>query len=245
MKSTFNILNFEKISSTNDEAKKLLKNTNLADFTIISAKEQIRGRGQRENSWHSEYDKNLLFSIIIFPKNLKAQFQFYLSKVISFGIINYLNSKKKGFKIKWPNDIYFGEKKICGILIENSVSGTDIKNSVIGIGMNINQTKFPEYLPDAVSLTNISSKTYDLKKELYIVLNYIFNSYKDLKPENFETIDKNYLNQLYKINELSEFKDDNKTFSGIIRGTLPDGKLIIETSNSEKKFYNFKEVEFL
>lgn len=245
MKSTLNILSFEKITSTNDEAKKLLQKTKLPDFTVIFTKQQSKGRGQRENIWYSEPNKNLLFSIIAYPKNLKAKNQFYLSKVISLGIVNYLNSKTEGFKIKWPNDIYFREKKICGVLIENSVSAYDIKNSIIGIGLNINQKKFPDYLPQADSLINITSEVYNLEKELNAILKHILISYKNLKPENFYKIDKEYFSKLYKINELSEFRDKNGNFSGIIKGTLPEGKLIIETSNSGIRYYDFKEIEFI
>ncbi len=245
VKNIFNILNYDKISSTNDEAKILLQKIKLPEFTIISAKEQTIGRGQRENIWFSESDRNLLISIITYTKRLKAHEQFYLSKVISLGIIEYLETKKNGFTIKWPNDIYFENKKICGILIENTLSGTKIKNSVIGIGLNINQKKFPDFLPDAISLTDITKKTYDLKKELHILLNYIFENYQNLEFENFDTIDKKYHNCMYKMNKISEFKDTNGIFKGKITGTLPEGKLIIQTSEGILQYYNFKEVEFL
>lgn len=245
MKSFFNILKYNTISSTNDEAKQLLLKTKLPDFTIISAEEQIKGKGQRENSWNSKKGKNLLFSIITYPKNLKASDQFYLSKIISLGIIDYLNTKKKGFKIKWPNDIYFKNTKICGILIENTISGTTIKNSIIGIGLNINQEKFPDYLPDAVSLKNITDKNYNIENELHLLLNYILENYKNLKVENFKHIDKKYHSHLFGINKTLEFKDKTGAFKGIIKGTLPEGRLIIEISKNDIRYFSFKKVEFI
>ncbi|MCD4792728.1 MAG: biotin--[acetyl-CoA-carboxylase] ligase [Bacteroidales bacterium] len=245
MKTAFNIIFKERVSSTNDDAKKLLQTENVPDFTVISANEQLIGKGQRKNSWHSEAGKNLTFSIITFPVFLKIPDQFYLSKVISLGILEYLKTKGKYFKIKWPNDIYCKDKKICGLLIENSIAGSTIKNSVIGIGLNINQTVFPKDLPKATSLSIINDTEYLLSEELNNMLSRINKFYNDLKNLNFSKTDKLYHNNLYKINELSEFKDSRGRFLGKITGTEPEGKLIIQTVNNEIRTYNFKEVEFI
>ena len=245
MKIEFNIIYKQSIASTNDEANKLLQTGNIEDFTIISANEQLTGRGQRENQWHSEAGKNLTFSIITFPSFLKVSDQFYLSKVISLGIIDYLNTKEQKFKIKWPNDIYYNDKKICGILIENSISGSTIKNSVIGIGLNINQRNFPDYLPDAVSLSTITEEFYIIEEELQNLLSYLHKSYKSLEKLSFSEIDNLYHNKLYKLNQMSDFKDSYGIFKGKITGTLAEGKLIIQTEANQMRSYNFKEVEFL
>jgi len=241
----FNIIKYNRLSSTNDEAKRLLLKNKISDFTIITTEEQTKGRGQRNNSWHSNKSENLLFSIISFPNKINAVNQFYLSKIISIGIIDYLNTKAKGFKIKWPNDIYYKDKKICGILIENTVSGSFIKNSIAGIGLNINQKQFPDFLPDAISLSIVTKKTYHIQKELNLLLTHIFKNYNNLKSENFDTVDKKFHNSLYKINEIADFKDVKGKFKGIIIGTMPDGKLIIQTSAGESRYYDFKEVEFI
>jgi len=222
-----------------------LKKQLYPEFTIISANEQHTGRGQSENLWHSQTGKNLTFSIILYPNFIKVQDQFYLSKVISLGILEYLKTKGDRFKIKWPNDIYYNDKKICGILIENSIAGSTIKNSVIGIGLNINQSIFPDYLLNAVSLTNINNKEYSLEEELNELLVSIHKNYNSLKTVSFSDIDNLYHKNLYKINQVSEFKDSEGVFTAKITGTLPEGKLVIETSDNQTKFYNFKEVEFL
>ena len=245
MKTAFNIIKKERVSSTNDLAKKLLQTESISDFTVISANEQLIGKGQRKNSWHSEAGKNLTFSIITFPAFLKFTDQFYLSKVISLGIIEYLKTKGKHFKIKWPNDIYCKDKKICGILIENSISGLKIKNSVIGIGLNINQTVFPKDLPTATSLSLNTEKGYQLNAELNDLLKYIYKFYYGLKKLNFPETDKLYHNDLYKINEISKYKDSNGIFRGKIIGTTPEGKLIIQTPENQINTYNFKELEFI
>ncbi len=245
MKSSFNIIKKERVSSTNDFAKKLARTENISDFTVVFAYEQLIGKGQKHNSWHSEAGKNLTFSIITYPGFIKAQDQFYLSKIISLGIVEYLNKQKKGFKIKWPNDIYYQDKKICGILIENTISGSQIKNSVIGIGLNMNQSVFPDYLPDAVSLSMITDEFYILEEELQTLLSFLFKKYKSLEKLSFKEIDKMYHKDLYRINQMSDYKDSNGKFKGKINGTLPEGKLIIQTENNEIRMYNFKEVEFL
>jgi len=245
MHVNFNILKFEILSSSNDKAKELLKKIELKDFTVIITNEQTKGRGQRENSWHSNTGKNLTFSIITKPSFLKITNQFYLSKIVSLGILDYLNSKKDNFKVKWPNDIYYNNKKICGILIENSISGSVINNSIIGIGLNINQHVFPDYLPNAISLSNIKNKEYDLEIELDTLLNYIYKKYQLLKKIHFTEIDTLYHKYLYKINKVTNFKDKNGLFKGKIIGTMPEGKLIIKTSQIEIRTYNFKEVEFI
>ena len=240
----FNIIHIPKTDSSNNEAKRILQKKNLSDFSVIYVNEQTSGKGQRDNKWISEAGKNLTFSIICFPK-IKPENQFYLSKVISSGINNYLNSKIQGFKIKWPNDIYYRNKKICGILIENSLSGQKIKNSVTGIGININQTNFPDEIPNALSLKNITGIDYNIENELHLLLNFIFEKYKLLSPDNFNQIDKEYLQNLYKINITAKFKDKYGIFKGKITGTTPEGKLIIKTTGGDIRYYNFKEVEFL
>lgn len=244
MKTKYNIISKKTVSSTNEYAKKVLQNENPSDFTIISANEQLIGKGQRTNSWHSQAGKNLTFSLIMFPDFLKVTEQFYLSKMISLGILEYLKTKGENFKIKWPNDIYCDDKKICGILIENSIAGSTIKNSVIGIGLNINQTLFPKNLPNAISLSLITHNAYQLEDELDILTGFLYEYYNDLKKLNFSKTDKLYHKDLYKINKSAEFKDSSGTFTGKITGTTPEGKLIIKTINNDIKTYSFKEVEF-
>ena len=245
MDSNFNIIHKTTVSSTNDDAKKKLQTEITPNFTVISATEQLIGKGLRKNSWHSQSGKNLTISIITYPKFLKVTEQFYLSKMISLGILEYLKTKGKYFKIKWPNDIYINDKKVCGILIESSIAGSTIKNSVIGIGLNINQTDFPKNLPSATSLALITGKVYQLDTELNILLTNIYEFYNDLKKLNFSRIDNLYHTNLYKINKLNQFKDSTGTFFGTITGTTSDGKLIINTANNQIKTYNFKEIEFI
>lgn len=241
----YTIIKNQKLSSTNDAAKKLLQHDKPKEFTVISAIDQLIGRGQQKNSWHSEAGENLTFSIILYPKNIEVNEQFHLSKVISIGILNYLQTKLSGIKIKWPNDIIYEGKKICGILIENSVAGSKIKNTIVGIGLNINQKEFPEYLPDAVSLSSITGSKYNIDEEIKELLDFIYKEYNSfLLKKQFNTIDQIYLKHMFRLNEIASYKDKNGMFKGIITGTDKIGRLIIKTLDEKIRTYNFKEVEY-
>ncbi|MBR4324827.1 MAG: biotin--[Bacteroidales bacterium] len=149
-----NEIKYSIIDSTNDEAQRQLQNgiAPKEDF-VIRADFQTDGRGQRGNTWHSPNAMNLMFSLVHYPVKLEARHQFMLSQAAALSVAEYLAQKGVAdVSIKWPNDIYVGMKKICGMLIENAVSGHYIRYSIIGIGININQTAFPDNLPNPTSL---------------------------------------------------------------------------------------------
>jgi BirA family biotin operon repressor/biotin-[acetyl-CoA-carboxylase] ligase len=244
MYSKFKIVFIERVSSTNDEIKKTYNDGDNYEFFVICAKDQTSGRGQRENKWHSLPSKNLTFSIAFSPIYINIQNQFYLSKVVSLAILNYLKSKTNDVKIKWPNDIYCDGKKICGTLIENSVSNDKIKQTIIGIGLNLNQTVFPEELNNATSLVLITNKEYDIKSELDHLLNEFEHTVQLLKQHEYTLIDKLYHENLFQIYRICNFKDTGGIFSGKIIGTLNSGKLVIEDEYGNIRSFNYKEVEF-
>ena len=135
----------------------LIKNTEVAEGTVVLAKEQTSGRGQVNNTWESSYGDNLLMSIVLYPEFLHAGNQFLLSKFVSLAIVDFLSYYLENVTIKWPNDIYVGNKKIAGVLIENSLRGAFISSSVVGIGLNVNQTEFSSSIPNPTSLKNESN----------------------------------------------------------------------------------------
>ncbi|MCX6329107.1 MAG: biotin--[acetyl-CoA-carboxylase] ligase, partial [Bacteroidia bacterium] len=156
------ILNFYKnLSSTNDQASLLLKTESPPEGTVIYTDSQSAGRGQKDNKWESDEGKNLLISIILYPKSIAPENQFYISMAVSLGICDFIDSFFPGSKIKWPNDIYIKNDKIAGILIENSILGETIENSVAGIGININQEKFSDVVPNPVSIKMVTGNEYD------------------------------------------------------------------------------------
>lgn len=233
------------VNSTNSYASKLLKTQDLEDGTIVWAKSQFKGRGQRGNNWYSEDNKNITCSIIISPKFLPIEKQFFLSILTSVSINNFLKSIINDSTIKWPNDIYYKDLKLGGILVENTISGSTFKNSIIGIGLNINQKTFSEEIPNPVSLTNICQQEFDLK-ELIMELSNCFNSnYERLLNKEFKFLKNKYMDNLYLLGKTRKFRDSAGVFSGKIIDVLDSGELVIEDQLKKKRYYLFKEVEFI
>jgi BirA family biotin operon repressor/biotin-[acetyl-CoA-carboxylase] ligase len=241
-----NLVTLTEVDSTNNFLKQSLANsTPLTEGTVIMAESQYAGRGQQQNRWHSDPGKNLTFSILLKPSFLPLGEQFSLNVAISVGIVKVLQ-KVLGAqtKVKWPNDIYFGDGKLGGVLIENIVQGTQIKNSIIGIGLNVNQDSFPEGAPNAISVKQILHKDYELKALLAEICSNIEAAYLMLRSGNFEPLKAFYLQNLYWMNELRPFKANAETFNGIIENVTATGQLAVSNAG-QLRLYNFKEIEFL
>lgn len=156
----------ERTASTNSEAKiNIEKYDNLS---IISTSCQDAGRGQGDHKWFATPGKNLTFTVILKPERFPATDALYLTRITTLSLLSYLSGKGIKARIKWPNDIWVEDKKICGILIENTLDGTFVKYSIIGIGLNVNEENWPEYLPNPVSMRELSGEEYDLREELEI-----------------------------------------------------------------------------
>jgi BirA family biotin operon repressor/biotin-[acetyl-CoA-carboxylase] ligase len=239
------IIHLKSTYSTNTYANKILKKSTPEDGSVIITDNQLTGRGHDNNNWESQDSMNLTFSIIYYPIFLPIIKQFYLSKCISLGILNYLKEYSNNISIKWPNDIYIGDKKIAGILIENSIMGNSFSNSIIGIGLNINQEVFYSDAPNPISLYQLSSKKYNLNTELSKLLNSINIYYAKLKNMGYIEIDNLYLSNLYRVNQYSRFKAKDNVFNGKIIGVSEFGYLQIETKEKNLKEFDFKEIQFL
>ncbi len=238
-----NFISLPKCHSTNDIAVDILQNNRLFEGTVVIAYEQNEGKGQRGNIWKSSPNVNLTFSVILMPTFLQIKEQFYLNIVTALAIIDTLSKLGDNiFKIKWPNDIYSDEKKLSGVLIENSVKGSVLNTSVIGIGLNINQTAF-NGLPNATSLRNELDKTLDLQEVLNGILRNLEMRYLQLKAGEYEQLKRAYLEKLYWYQEVHTFKSD-KEFKGSITGIDDYGRLLVRIGN-ETKAFDLKEVVFL
>src|SRR5476651_287430 len=188
------------------------------------AESQYAGRGQQTNRWHSEAGLNLTFSILLKPSFLPLQQQFDLTRTISLGVVSALGQAMNGnVQIKWPNDIYHGDKKLGGILIENLVQGGQIKHSVIGIGLNVNQVVFPPEVPNPTSLKQILHKDYDLNDLLLQICSHIEAWYLKLKAGRTAEISEQYLTKLYWLNQKRDFMSDGAAFNGTIIGVRDNG----------------------
>lgn len=237
------LITLQSIDSTNNYAANMNKQGLLADGAVIMAYNQTNGRGQRGNSWKVESSKNLTFSIFWKSSSILVSEQFKLSMALSLGIINYLKANQVDARIKWPNDIYVGKEKIAGILIENSLRGNKIANSIIGVGLNLNQTNFGSF--SATSLSKLTGSEYDIDKELTVLLTFI-------EPEllKLRSITEVSLKNLY-YESLIGYQDD---FEYVIAGTetictgriievKSDGKVLVLSNNQESEF-DLKEIVF-
>ncbi len=227
--------------STNEVATNLLAN-GAEEGTVIITDNQTNGKGQRGNFWESDPFFNLTFSLILKPNFLPVQNQFQLIQVISISIVEAIQGLvSKTVKVKWPNDIYVGDKKIGGILIQNTVKGKRIESSVIGMGLNINQTIFQT--PNATSIKALMCNQMDLNDVLNGVLKSIAENYLRLKNGEQKAIGVEYYNLLLGLNETRNFKAE-ESFSGKIIGVDAQGRLLIETGRGIRCFQN-QEVKFV
>jgi BirA family transcriptional regulator, biotin operon repressor / biotin---[acetyl-CoA-carboxylase] ligase len=245
MKPWKEIISLASADSTNTCAVQMLKSENIDEGTIVYTHEQTAGRGLGRNTWDSEKGKNLTFSIILYPDFLPIQHHYMLSKIISLGLFEYASSKVSAIKIKWPNDIYYKDKKLAGILIENSIKGSTINYSVAGIGLNLNQEKFFSHAPNPVSLKQITGEQYSVENELAIVRQHIKKYYQKLQSGQMKDINRLYIESLYRFNKFQRFRWNNQVFRAKITGVNEYGHLQVLTSDNETKEFEFKEIEFL
>lgn len=211
--------------------------------TLVITDDQTAGRGQRGNRWESEPGKNLTFSVILCPRFLAPGQQFGLTQVASLALKEALESVSvPEVGVKWPNDIYSGTRKIAGILIENSIKGNTIDSSVVGIGLNVNQTEFS--LTTATSVQLQTGRPVDRQHLLGLILENIEAFYLRLRAGAASTIEEKYLSGLKGFQKRALYRDQAGVFTGKILGVSPVGKLIMSREGAVKQ-YDLKEVEFI
>ncbi|RLD64153.1 MAG: biotin--[acetyl-CoA-carboxylase] ligase [Bacteroidetes bacterium] len=239
-----NTIKLDAVSSTNSYALDLVKEGFVEEGLAIVAKYQTCGKGQQNNFWESEKAKNLLLSIIFHPDFVRVEEQFLISKAVSLAVADFVSTKVGNATIKWPNDIYVDDRKISGILIENTLSGNLISNTIVGIGLNINQTNFISDAPNPASLKSLTKKTYNLDDCFKQLCFYIEKRYEELKAD-FNITNSDYLKRLYRFNSFYSYKSKGEEFVARIIGVENNGELILETKQQEIRKYFFKEVTFL
>ena len=232
----------ETVDSTNSEALRRLPE--LADGTVLAAREQTAGRGQRGNTWFTEAGKNLTFSIVLKALPLKAADSVRLNFLTSVAVASFLESHGVEASIKWPNDIYVGSRKICGMLIENTLGpGGQLVASVIGIGINVNQTEFPQ-LANATSMALCTGKEYELEPALEEFLGVFEGWFSRLDSE---VLCAAYSARLFRKGVSAPYHDllTDCRYRGIIQGVEPDGRLHIRDLEGNDLYYRFKEVSYI
>jgi birA, biotin-[acetyl-CoA-carboxylase] ligase region len=239
------IIHINKTNSTNTFLREqILNGDNIEEGTVVWADFQTAGRGQKGNSWESNDKENLLFSLLLTPDTIEASNQFIISQAVSVGIVEYLNSLSQGFSIKWPNDIYYKDKKIAGMLIENDMSGKNISASIVGIGLNVNQEKFLSDAPNPISLYNIFDRQFDRYEVLSKILDSILEYYFHALNQNFEPIRSKYMDLLFRKDGFHKYVANNELFEARIKEIKPMGFLCLETKEGEVREFAFKEVEY-
>ncbi len=229
--------------STNDYASSLLSEGNPLEGTLIITPEQTAGKGQRGNTWEAEAGKNLTFSLIFKPSFLKVTHQFHLNIISSLAVratVSYFLQTE--VKVKWPNDIYLNNKKIAGILIQNSIKKDSIGFSIIGIGLNVNQETFSD--KKAISLKNFSSQEFNINAILNNLLENLEAYYMKLRSGQLKELSEEYKSNLFRLEEECSYEAEGISFQGKITGIDESGRLIILSGN-ERRVFSFKEVEFL
>jgi len=229
-------------ASTNELCWELMKERNIPEGFVVVADFQTAGKGQSGNSWKSAAGKNLLFSIALYPLRVPIEEQFLISQAVSVGIKNILDTISDDITIKWPNDIYWKDKKLAGILIETSLFRNKISKAVVGIGLNVNQTEFPGEVPNPISLKQITGKSFNREKLLNKIRASILDVYGQWMPEKIRSA---YSQSLFRKDGYHLYQSETGIFRAKINRIYPDGALELETEKGETAKYYFKEVKFL
>ena len=246
---------FDTIDSTN--TRLLADKDGLPNRTVYAALFQTAGRGQKGNRWESRSGENLTFSILLKPQDIRVREQFILSQVVALGLLDFLRSEGVTATIKWPNDIYVGDKKICGTLIEPTLSGGQLSSAVAGIGLNLNQRVFDPSIPNPTSLSLVTGRSYDVKEMLPRVLEPIFTRCDKLfSPYARNGYDAEYMEHLYRRGEWYGFEElpasevptehrSGRRVEARILGIDPEARLLLEHRDGTIHTYGFKEIKYI
>ena len=231
-----------RVDSTNNYALSMKGTLPFKEGLVVTANYQTGGNGQRGKFWESSVGENVLVSIVIEP-NIPAKDQFLLSQCVALALYDLLTLYTDDVSIKWPNDILVGKQKIAGILIKNILKGNEITHSVIGVGLNVNQTKFKVYSPQATSLKLLLHKTFDISIIQEELLKCLAERIKQLRSGIHQ--EKEYLSALFFKHKVAAFESEGQKFIGIIKGVNQSGKLQIQLEDDIVAEFDNQEVKFL
>ena len=240
-----NVMHSEKVSSTNTVAAAMLRESPPAEGTAITASYQETGRGQSGNRWESEPGKNLLMSVILYPVMVRPAEQFIISVMVSLAVHDLVSQYTSLARIKWPNDIYVGDDKIAGILIENSITGETLGSSIAGIGLNINQSVFLSGAPNPVSLCQVTGCEHDLSTITRDLLAALDRRYDMIIRGKRIELEEEYFRALYRAREWHRYSDNEGEFEGMIESVRPDGMLEVRKREGVTRLYAFRELDYI
>lgn len=236
------IHHIQETTSTNDEARRDCYD----HLDAIWSEHQTAGRGQRGHTWHSTEGENVTFSVVLKPTFLPVVEQFLLSEIVALSLVDTMAHYGIECRIKWTNDLYAGDSKLAGVLIEHSLSVDSIARTIVGIGLNINQVEFPSDLPNPTSMTLLQSKRFDRREVLDRFMQTLEAWYERLRQGNKQQIEECYRSKMYHLDEPHTYAlPSGEEFTATIRGVRPSGELRLEHADGTLHEYAFKEVEFV
>ena len=236
-------------TSTNAVAREELPHC-PSSLLLVTAEHQTAGRGQRGNTWEAAPGKNLLFTLALHPTTVKAAEQFVLCELISVALCEVLGQYSADIRIKWPNDIYHRDHKLCGILIEHDICGTHLAHTLIGVGLNVNQEQFVSDAPNPISLRQILGHDLDREALLTALITKFTELYQSLldAPDRSlwrEAMHTRYTSLLYRLGTPAPYSDAGGRFSATLRNVELDGRLRLEDEQGTLRCYLFKEVAYM
>ena len=237
---------FPSLPSTNLYAAELLSKSKPSEGTVISAVHQTAGRGQIGSSWEAEAGQNLTLSVILYPSFLPVHRQFLLNQAVALSVKDFITRyTEKPVKVKWPNDIYIGEEKVAGILIQTSLNQKGFQNCIVGVGINVNQRVFSPLLPNPTSLHLATGRSYELPSLIEDYCLFLEQRYLQLKGGQWQAIGEEYLRHLYRMGKKTRFeRTEGEQFTGEIAGIGASGQLLIRHGGTEEAFH-LKEIKML
>lgn len=240
------IKHLEETTSTNTYLQEWITKEEVPEGSVVTARIQTQGRGQAGNKWSAEQGKNLTFSMVLYPKFVPVNEQFIISQIVALAVKEALSLYIPDVTIKWPNDIYYRDKKITGILIENNLTEKTLSSSIIGIGINVNQQEFPENLPNPVSLIQIIGKEVSVNEVLEQFLRRISCYYGQIR-EDKESVRTHYFHSLYRHEGVYAFYDvlRKEEIKASILSVENNGMINLKRDNGEIRSFWFKEVQYL
>ena len=246
-----NIIELSETGSTNDFLEALSQGQNLEDGTVVFALHQKEGKGLGTNRWISEAGQNLTCSFLLKPVFLHAMDQFFLNIMMSLSVCDLVREMLSGLieperiRIKWPNDIYIDDKKVSGILIRNTISGEYSDQSILGVGINLNQVEFPPDLPNPVSLKSHTGTTCDIAKTMDLLCRHLEIRYRQLMDGKKQVLLNDYLECLFRKGIWCKYSAGRQVFDGRIHGVSSSGQLMVETSSGQMLEFGFREIRML
>lgn len=240
------LIHISDTDSTNSYLRRRVQSESMKHLTAVVADYQTAGRGQVGNTWESAPGENLLMSVYLRPENLDVHEQFYLSMAVALAVCDALKADIPQVSVKWPNDIYVGQKKLAGILIENTLRGASIYDTIVGLGLNVNQDVFVSNAPNPISIYHIVNSRRDVMSIAASIVEALSVRLESVAQRDWQRLTRDYMTRLFRCDgQMYAFADAGGRFEARIERVMPMGHLVLRDTEGCERTYAFKEVEYL